>query len=200
MTRYAAQGEQEIGAITFLHGGPEVIAAGSAGLAVLRGGQFRRLNAADPDVLSRVSGMVIGANGDRWFNGSKGVVQVRAADWQAAVAAPQQPLEVRAVRRAGWLPGFAATASACPARLPMPMASCGLPASAASPELTARARIRRAAAGQDRNAGGAGNRYLDFAQAADAGGRHHLVAHRIHGAQLHHAGSAALPLPAGRRG
>jgi hypothetical protein len=62
-------------------------------------------------------------------------------------------------------PGFAATASACPARLPMPMASCGLPASAASPSWTARARIRpHPPQVKIETLVAQGNRYLDFAQ------------------------------------
>lgn len=117
LTRYAAQGEHEIGAISFLHGGADVIAAGNVGLAVLRGGRLQRLNAADPDVLARVSGMAIAANGDRWFNGSKGAVQVRAADWQAALAAPQQPLNYVLYGVQDGYPGFAATALRLPSAI-----------------------------------------------------------------------------------
>ncbi|MTV36655.1 sensor histidine kinase [Duganella radicis] len=118
VTRYAARGEHEIGAITYLHGGKEVIAAGNVGLAVLRDGQFQRLNAADPDVLARVSGMLVTANGDHWFNGGKGVVHVRAADWQAALAAPRQALNYVLYGVLDGYPDFAATAI----RLPSAMA------------------------------------------------------------------------------
>jgi signal transduction histidine kinase/ligand-binding sensor domain-containing protein len=117
ITRYAAQGADEIGAITLLHGGSEVIAAGNVGLAVLRGGRFQRLTAADPDVLARVSGVVIAANGDHWFNGRKGVVHVRAADWQAALAAPQQPLRYRVYGVLDGYPDFAATANHLPSAI-----------------------------------------------------------------------------------
>ncbi|SHN09145.1 Histidine kinase-, DNA gyrase B-, and HSP90-like ATPase [Duganella sacchari] len=117
ITRYAPQGDHDVGAITFLHGGDEVIAGGSAGLAVLRGGQFRRIGAIDPEVLSRVSGMVIAANGDHWFNGGKGVVSVRAADWQAAVAAPDKPLKYVLYGVLDGYPGFAATAIRLPSAI-----------------------------------------------------------------------------------
>jgi signal transduction histidine kinase/ligand-binding sensor domain-containing protein len=111
ITRYPPRGEGDVGAITFLHSGPEVLVAGNAGLAVLQGGAFRRLNVLDPDVLSRVSGMAISANGDRWFNGGKGVVQVRAADWQAALAQPWNPLRYVLYGVLDGYPGFAATAN-----------------------------------------------------------------------------------------
>lgn len=117
VTRYAAQGEHEIGAITYLHGGRDVIAAGNVGLAVLRGGQFHRLTAADPDVLARVSGMVVTPNGDRWFNGGKGVVHVRAADWQATLAAPRQPLKYVLYGVSDGYPDFAATAIRLPSAI-----------------------------------------------------------------------------------
>ena len=110
LTRYLAQGEHEIGAITYLHAGKDVIAAGNVGLAVLRDGQFHRLTAADPDVLARVSGMVVTPDGDRWFNGGKGVVHVRAADWQAVLAAPRQPLKYVLHGVQDGYPDFAATA------------------------------------------------------------------------------------------
>ncbi|WP_343729680.1 two-component regulator propeller domain-containing protein [Duganella sp.] len=117
ITRYAAQGAHEIGAITYLHGGKDVIAAGNAGLAVLHGGQFHRLTAADPDVLARVSGMVVTSDGDRWFNGSKGVVQVRAADWQAVLADPRQPLRYVLYGVLDGYPDFAATAIRLPSAI-----------------------------------------------------------------------------------
>jgi hypothetical protein len=87
MTLTPPQGEQEIGAITFLHGGPEVIAAGSAGWRCCAAGSSAPQRGRSRRAVARVR-HGDRANGDRWFNGSKGVVQVRAADWQAAVAAP----------------------------------------------------------------------------------------------------------------
>jgi signal transduction histidine kinase len=117
LTNYVAEGDDDIGAVTFLHAGAEVVAAGNVGLAVLQSGRFRRLHAADPDVLAAVSGMVVGGNGDRWFNGGKGVVHVAAADWKAALAAPQAPLKYLLYGVQDGYPGFAATAIRLPSAL-----------------------------------------------------------------------------------
>jgi signal transduction histidine kinase/ligand-binding sensor domain-containing protein len=117
ITSYPPGGDDDLGAITFLQGGADVVAGGSAGLAVLRNGRFHRLHAADPDVLSSVSGMVVAANGDRWFNGGKGVVYVKAADWTAALAAPHPPLKYVLYGVLDGYPGFAATAIRLPSAL-----------------------------------------------------------------------------------
>ncbi|GJI89521.1 sensor histidine kinase [Duganella hordei] len=77
-----------IGIATSLHYGPEMIAAGERGMAVLKGRQFRQLTAADADVLRSVSGLTASADGDRWINGGKGVVHVRRADWEASIGNP----------------------------------------------------------------------------------------------------------------
>jgi signal transduction histidine kinase/ligand-binding sensor domain-containing protein len=117
VTKYAPDGGDEIGAVTFLHGGADVVAGGNAGLAVLRDGRFRRLHGADPDALASVSGMWIAANGDRWINGNKGVVYVKAADWAAALASPQTPLKYVLYGVLDGYPGFAATAIRLPSAL-----------------------------------------------------------------------------------
>jgi len=117
VTKYAPQAEEEVGAVTFLHGGAEVVAGGTAGLAVLLDGRLRRLHAADPEVLASVSGMAVAANGDRWLNGAKGVVSVKAADWKAALAAPRTPLKYVLYGVLDGYPGFAATAIRLPSAL-----------------------------------------------------------------------------------
>jgi signal transduction histidine kinase/ligand-binding sensor domain-containing protein len=117
ITRHAPQTGGDVGAITFVHSGPEVLIGGNAGLAVLEGGHFRRLGVLDADVLSRVSGMVISANGDRWFNGSKGVVHVRAEQWKLALANPQAMLEYTLYGVLDGYPGFAATANRSPSAI-----------------------------------------------------------------------------------
>jgi signal transduction histidine kinase/ligand-binding sensor domain-containing protein len=117
ITKYTTEGDDDIGAISFLDGGADVIAGGNAGLAVLRDGRFRRLHADDPDALSSVSGMVVAANGDRWFNGGKGVVYVKAADWKAALASPGAPLRYVLYGVLDGYPGFAATANRLPSAL-----------------------------------------------------------------------------------
>jgi signal transduction histidine kinase/ligand-binding sensor domain-containing protein len=114
ITRYAPHEEGDIGAITFVRGGPEVVVGGNAGVVVLQGGQFRRLHAQDPDVLARVSGMAISANGDRWFNGSKGVVHVRAVDWRIALDNPELPLKYALYGALDGYPGFASITNHVP--------------------------------------------------------------------------------------
>ncbi|QJD93860.1 hypothetical protein HH213_29490 [Duganella dendranthematis] len=59
---------------------------------VLVDGQWHKLTAAQPAVLTNVTGVTIGANGDRWINGMRGVLHVTQADWQRAIAQPAQPL------------------------------------------------------------------------------------------------------------
>ncbi|MYM84731.1 hypothetical protein GTP44_22640 [Duganella sp. FT50W] len=117
LTRYAPRPDGDVGAITFVHSGPEVVIGGNGGLAVLQGGRFRRLSVADSEVLSRVSGMVIAANGDRWFNGSKGVVQVRGDQWRAALATPQAALDYTLYGVLDGYPDFAATANRLPSAI-----------------------------------------------------------------------------------
>lgn len=117
MQRYPPQAAGDVGPVTFIHGGPQVLIGGNEGIAVLDGAQFRRIQVQDGEVLSRVSGMVISANGDRWFNGSKGVVHVRAAQWQAALAHPQAPLEYTLYGVLDGYPGFAATANRSPSAI-----------------------------------------------------------------------------------
>lgn len=110
-TRYSPARGVNVGAITFLHAGRDVVAGGDTGLAVLDGASFRRLRAADPDVISSVSGMVIGADGDRWFNGSRGVVHVTAAHWRAALASRDGLLDYTLIGVLDGYPGAAATAT-----------------------------------------------------------------------------------------
>jgi len=114
VTRYAPDDDNDVGTISFLAGGADVVAAGNGGLAVLKDGRFRRLNAADPDVLLQISGMVVSADGGHWFNGGKGVVYVSAADWRAAVAAPAAPLKYVLYGVLDGYPGFAATSMRVP--------------------------------------------------------------------------------------
>lgn len=59
---------------------------------VLVDGQWHKLTADQPAVLTNVTGVTIGANGDRWINGMRGVLHVTQADWQRAIAQPAQPL------------------------------------------------------------------------------------------------------------
>jgi signal transduction histidine kinase len=81
-----------ITAVSGVFAGNDTLAAGENGLAVLRDGQWHKLTAAQPAVLTNVTGVTIAANGDRWINGMRGVLHVTQADWQRAIAQPAQPL------------------------------------------------------------------------------------------------------------
>lgn len=88
--------------------GPQLTVAGEHGLAVLKDGKLALLRAADPGVLRNISGLVIGANGDRWLNGAAGVVHVRAADWARSMASPAEPLRYELFGTLDGYPGQAA--------------------------------------------------------------------------------------------
>jgi signal transduction histidine kinase/ligand-binding sensor domain-containing protein len=106
--RYAPADGSGLGTITFLHAQGDVIAAGHTGMAVLKDGRFRRLASDDPETLMSVSGMAVASNGDRYFNGKRGVVRVTAAAWREALAQPDRPLRGTLM---GALDGYPGTAS-----------------------------------------------------------------------------------------
>ncbi len=100
-----------VGMFTAVLPGPEMVVAGIKGLAVMREGRFHLLHADVPEVLQGVSGLAIASNGDRWLNGSRGIVQVRAADWRAALAHPERPLRYRLIGAQEGYPGSAMVAN-----------------------------------------------------------------------------------------
>jgi signal transduction histidine kinase/ligand-binding sensor domain-containing protein len=82
LTTYDAH---QIGLATMISVNDDVVAGGDKGLAIFTGEGFRKLKAARPEALTNISGMAVSADGDRWFNGSQGVIHVRRADWQTAM-------------------------------------------------------------------------------------------------------------------
>lgn len=82
-----------IGLASMIHVGPEVLVSGEKGLVVFQGGAFRPVPATDPEALTNISGMAVTADGDRWLNGSKGVLHVRKDDWLRAMRQPGTPLQ-----------------------------------------------------------------------------------------------------------
>lgn len=74
-----------IGEPTCVSATPELVVGGEQGMAVLHAGRFRRLRALRDDVLQRVTGFVVAADGARWLNGSTGLLRVEASDWRRAV-------------------------------------------------------------------------------------------------------------------
>lgn len=96
-----------VGMMTAVLPGPELVAAGMKGIAVLRGGRFVPLLADVPEVLQGVTGLAVAPNGDRWLNGSRGIVQIRADDWRQALAHPERPLRYRLIGSQDGYPGSA---------------------------------------------------------------------------------------------
>ncbi|MCC2957583.1 histidine kinase [Massilia sp. IC2-477] len=88
-TRYDASG---VGVVTGIFPDQQLVLGGTDGLGVLKNGKLRLLHGATADALRGVSGIAVTADGDRWLNGVSGVVRVRAADWQRALAQPEEPL------------------------------------------------------------------------------------------------------------
>ncbi|MFK3740669.1 two-component regulator propeller domain-containing protein [Massilia sp. TN1-12] len=81
----AVEGNAGIGPIALIDAQRGVVVAGTDGLAVVDGGRIRRLDASDPELLAGITGHIVDPNGDRWFNGRKGVVHVAASAWKAAL-------------------------------------------------------------------------------------------------------------------
>lgn len=108
LTKYDSKKLQDIGAITFVHAGRETIIGGEDGLSIQSGATFRKMVSADPDVLSSISGMAINRAGDRWFNGSRGIVFVTANDWRASVV-DRVPLKYNLIGILDGYPGRALT-------------------------------------------------------------------------------------------
>ncbi|MFS2002723.1 triple tyrosine motif-containing protein [Duganella sp. CT11-25] len=96
-----------IGLATSIAVGEDIVAGGDAGLAIFQGQRFRAIKASSPEVLQNISGMAVTADGDRWFNGGKGVVHVRGADWRAAVANPDALLRYELLDLLDGYPGQA---------------------------------------------------------------------------------------------
>lgn len=111
LTRF---GKTNLGTTTgIFHGDPMVI-GGAEGLAVLKDGKLQRLRSGDPNALRGVSGIAVTANGDRWLNGVSGVVHVRAADWQRAMAQPGELLRHELFGALDGYPGRSSTAWRAP--------------------------------------------------------------------------------------
>jgi signal transduction histidine kinase len=88
--------------------GEDVLLCGDRGMGVLQEGILQPLKAADPEVLFNISGMIVTPDGDRWFNGGKGVLRVRQQDWRAALAQPGHLLRYQLLDASEGYPGRAA--------------------------------------------------------------------------------------------
>ena len=114
LTRYDAVAA---GLASAVIGGPDVLVAGERGLAVLKDGKVRLLKADAPEALRNISGMAVTPDGDRWFNGSRGIVHVRAADWRHAID-HAAPLQYALLDGRDGYPGRATTLNRLPSAVP----------------------------------------------------------------------------------
>lgn len=69
-----------------LAGQKAVFAAGTHGLAALRGDHFQSLLTVDPEAVQGVSGLVEDHRGDLWLNGARGVFRIQAAELTQALS------------------------------------------------------------------------------------------------------------------
>lgn len=117
LTEYGPAQGIDLGAVTFVDTQKELLIAGDNGMAVLRDGKFLPLSAADPGLLSNVSGMAITPDGDRWLNTSKGLAHVTAADWQRSITHEDTPLRYELWDSSDGYPGAAAMVVRTPSAL-----------------------------------------------------------------------------------
>lgn len=107
--RFVHMPESGAGPITMLDVTASLIAGGELGLAFWADGQFHLIHAAEADVLRNISGMLVDAEGGRWFNGARGVVYVRKADWAAVLAHAGTALRYTLLDASDGYPGAAQT-------------------------------------------------------------------------------------------
>ena len=83
---------RELGLTSAIFPEAGLVLSGANGTGIVRDGALSMLRTANPDALRNVSGVVVGADGDRWLNGAAGLVHVKAADWTLSSANPALPL------------------------------------------------------------------------------------------------------------
>ena len=95
-----------VGGVKVISGrGNNVWIGGETGIAVLQEGRFRTLGAADATPLSSVSGIVETADGSLWLGEARGVVDIPAAEVQAALRDPGYKIQYRLFAFDQGLPG-----------------------------------------------------------------------------------------------
>jgi len=84
-TEYDQRALGKIGQATCLSAMPELVVCGEAGVSVLRNGRFQRLHAQRDELLRRVTGVFVAADGTRWLNGDTGLLRIEESDWRRSV-------------------------------------------------------------------------------------------------------------------
>lgn len=105
----------DFGAITYLDAanGPLLIGTERA-LLVRHGERFQPVVVSDGAVLGAVSGIAVDDDGNRWINGSRGLVKITRPDWQAVLAKPALAVSVELFDVLDGYPGAASTAIRLP--------------------------------------------------------------------------------------
>jgi signal transduction histidine kinase/streptogramin lyase len=95
-----------------------VFAEGDRGIAVLRGTYFQMLSFAQPEMAHTVSGLVEGADGDYWINGSRGIVRIASHEMTMALKKPSHKIFAEEIHQGDfvgpatwWKPNPSATVS-----------------------------------------------------------------------------------------
>ncbi|MET0230961.1 MAG: triple tyrosine motif-containing protein [Rhodanobacteraceae bacterium] len=65
-----------------------MFAGGGNGVAVLRGDRFEKLAFSEPEIVRGTGSLIDSLDGDLWLNASRGIVHVRRAELEAALANP----------------------------------------------------------------------------------------------------------------
>jgi signal transduction histidine kinase/ligand-binding sensor domain-containing protein len=97
-----------IGPVTLIRGsGENILAAGEWGLGQLHGDRFQTLSASSADAFSGITGVIVGASGDLWINGNRGVVRMKSGALADALARPEAKPRYELYDVHDGLPGYA---------------------------------------------------------------------------------------------
>lgn len=116
---YGAADGVALGAVTFVDASRDIVISGDGGMALWQDGRFRPLRAAGAD-LANVSGLLVSAEGDRWFTTRHGLFHVKAADWQRSIDDPAEPLQGDTLDELDGFPGAGYGVSPVPTLLQAP--------------------------------------------------------------------------------
>lgn len=82
----------DVGEIRFIHAGADVIVSGTRGNGVVRDGHIESIQFALADGIGAISGIATGPDGSYWVNASRGLLRIKADDWQRTMRDPRIPL------------------------------------------------------------------------------------------------------------
>jgi signal transduction histidine kinase/ligand-binding sensor domain-containing protein len=82
----------DVGEIRFIHTDGEVIVSGTRGNGIVRNGHIESIQFSLADGVGAISGIANGPDGTYWVNASRGLLRIRADDWQRTMRDPRIPL------------------------------------------------------------------------------------------------------------